>query len=81
MAIPNVRRINLLFNHVQRVQCTFYNIQCTLYIDNIQCIMYIVQCTMYIVYFTLCNAKYTIYSEHDRLETGNIYEDVYIESS
>ena len=44
------------------VQCTLYNVHCTMY--TVQCTLYNVHCTMYTVQCTLYNVHCTMYTVH-----------------
>ena len=51
---------------MSNVQCTLYNVHCTMYtvqctLYNVHCTMYTVQCTMYTVQCTLYNVHCTMY--------------------
>ena len=51
--------------HAGDVQCTVYNVQCTLYsVYNIHCTLYIVQCILYSVYCTHDGYEGTVYIVH-----------------
>ena len=47
---------------VYTVQCTLYNVHCTMY--TVQCTLYNVHCTMYTVQCTLYNVHCTMYTIH-----------------
>ena len=47
---------------VYNVQCTVYSVQCTVY--NVQCTMYSVQCTVYNVQCTMYSVQCTVYTVH-----------------
>ena len=66
MITSNILLKNIYFFTVQctlyNVHCTMYTVQCTLY--NVHCTMYTVQCTLYNVHCTMYTVQCTLYNVH-----------------